>query len=421
MNSKHLEFIPTGLSHVGTGQYNRDTSPPAMGDGITAYSSQHRLSLPILQTRSPWPPECDTQYDSSPIESYTYVSSTGPRQDSLSSYASTESFRNYGGSATYSPPVSSPLCEANTYSFGTLQVPMSHHAGNGRLPSVSADAMSALNMTSLHSSLPTHTPLERRLPLPQRQLSVPYTIQYAQHPYTSQSLSDARPLEPATASFRPHINGVHSRNAMPWSLETSNSRHHADIAQGPGYSSTASNQSAPFPITTTPMSDPVLGYQFHPPGAYSPESSPATITSLGEAFQSSMPSSTLPPLQSPDLRYAGSCASLPTATSSFYETRPSSSLLSSSRLPELQAPAPITSLYSFSSEASDRSASDTTVTGRSSRDSESPRGPTPARGLSRRHQAHNTHSAPFDLQKHPSGRQRSSGERTSLRKVSDRH
>lgn len=333
---------------------------------MLSHSAHHRPSLPVLQTRSAWPTENDAEYEASPVDSYTYATSSVPRNDSLASYET----RNYGAHAPFSAPVSSPLYDSNTYSFGTLQSPMSNSANTARLPSLSAESMSALNMGSLHSSLPTNTatPLERRLP-------VPFTISYAQQSYMSQSLPEPRPFDPATANFRPYLNGVHSRSAMPWSFDISGSRNDSVGVLGSNYSSTSASQHqqcSTMPTTTSSMADPVLGYQFQPPSAYSPESPPATLASLGEPFPSTTTSSMLPPAQPASLRYTASSASLPTISASFDGPN-----ASSSRLPEIHAPVPAASLFSFSSETSDRSSSDATVTDNNGRnDSSSPVGAT---------------------------------------------
>jgi hypothetical protein len=244
-----------------------------MGNPTASYAGQQRPSLPVLQTRTTWPPEFDTQYEKSPVDAYTYGSASAPRHDSIAggAYGPSATYRTYGTSAPLSAPISSPYYETGTYSFGTLHSPASAYVGNAHLPSVRAESMSSLDMGSLHSSLPTHTPLERRLPP-----VIPYSISYPQRPTHSQSLPEPPAINPATANFRPYINGVHSRHAMPWSVDSHSSRHGSASMQSPNYASTSPSQHqlrGGLPVTTAPMTDAVLGYQFQPPTSnYSPES-----------------------------------------------------------------------------------------------------------------------------------------------------
>ena len=367
MNSETLEVIPAGNDAAGTRQYSIDCSPPTIGNSTTSYPGQQRSSLPVLQTRTTWPPEFDTQYESSPVDAYTYGSASAPRHDSIagSAYGSSETYRTYGTSAPLSAPISSPYYETGSYSFGSLHSPASAYVGNARLPSVSAESMSSLDMGSLHSSLPSHTPLERRLPP-----VVPYSISYPQRQSYSQSLPEPPAINPATANFRPYINGVHSRHAMPWSVDSQSSRHGSVSMNSPSYASTSPSQHqmrASLPVTTAPMTDAVLGYQFQPPSStYSPESSPP-VSTLGEPFPSTVVTAMLPPAHPNSLRYNASSNSLPAIQAPVDSTRPSSS-----RASEMHAPAPMASLYSYSSETSDRSGSDATVRDNSGRDDGSP-------------------------------------------------
>ncbi|KAM0720423.1 hypothetical protein Q7P37_004559 [Cladosporium fusiforme] len=356
IQSTVLEIRSSDDNGADIRQYNSDLSPAGIGNGVPSYPAQDRPSLPTLQTRLAWPVEYGNQYESSPVDAYTYSSAPAPRIDSLgSSYAPTENFRNYSTSAPLSVPVSSPLCESNSYSFGTLLSPVPSHVSSSRLPSVSAEAVSALNMGSLHSSLPTHTPLERRLP-------VPFTINYPQQTYMSQTLPEPRLVDPATANFRPYINGIHSRNAMPWSMDSSSSRNNSLSAQLPSYQSTSPSQhhqATSLPATTSSLTDPVLGYQFQPQNAYSPDSSPSTVAAADEPFSTptSTTASLLQPTPTSSLRDSTSGTSLPAISSCFDDSRPFSS-----RKAQRQPAAPLASLYSFSSEASERNASDSAVT-----------------------------------------------------------
>jgi hypothetical protein len=405
-----------------------DSPPPVMVTPTNSYPAQHRPSLPVLHTRTTWPPEFDTQYESSPVDAYTYGSASAPRHDSIGAgYGPSENYRTYGSNAPLSAPVSSPHYETGTYSFGTLQSPAPGYISNARLPSVSAEAMSPLDMGSLHSSLPSHTPLERRLP----PVVPPYSISYPQRQPYSQSFPQPPAINPATANFRPHINGVHSRHAMPWSINSHSSRHGAASTQPPTYVSTSPSQhriTSSLPITTASMADPVLGYQFQPtPSTYSPESSPSVVSTLGEPFPNTMATAILPPAHPPSHRYSSSSASFPAIQAPADDVRPSSS-----RLPEIHAPAPMTSLYSYSSETSDRSSSDATAREHSGREDGSPSGdanasdPTYHGYAQSRHHAQPQHSASYDGLRRQSeyDHQRTSagpGHRMSVRSLNDRY
>lgn len=407
-----------------------DSSPPVMVNSTASYPAQHRPSLPVLQTRTTWPTEFDTQYESSPVDAYKYGSASAPRHDSIAAaYGPPESYRTYGSSAPLSAPVSSPYYEAGTYSFGALQSPAPGYMGNARLPSVSAEAISPLDMGSLHSSLPSHTPLERRLP----PVVPPYSISYQQRQPYSQGFPEPPAVNPATANFRPHINGVHSRHAMPWSVDSSGSRHGAASVHPPTYVSTSPSQhqiASSLPITTASITDPVpvLGYQFQPaPSTYSPESSPPLVSTLGEPFRSTLVTAMLPPAHTTSLRYDASSASLPSIQAPVDDVRPSSS-----RLPEIHAQAPMASLYSYSSETSDRSSSDATARDHSGREDGSPSGEANASDSAysgypqSRHNTQPQHSASYDGLRRQSeyDHQRTSagpGHRMSVRSLNDRY
>ena len=341
---------------AGTRPYNVD-DPSDMGSITPLYSTQHRPSLPVLQSRTIWPTDYESQCESSPVDTYTYGSGSAPRHDSIAS--------SYGTSAPLPASVSSPFYETPSYSFGTLQSPASNYTGSGRSPSVSGDSMSILNMGSLHSSLPTHAPLERRLP----PVVPPYSITYPRQPY-AHAFPEPRPIDPATATFRPYINGVHSR---AWSAESNTSRSNAPGMHAPGYASTPSSQhqiTGSSPATTGSVADPILGYQFQVPlGGYSPDSSPTIVPTLGEPFPSMAAAAMPPPTHPSNARYTASSTSLPAISASFDDPRPSSS-----HLHEIHAPAPLASLYSYSTETCDRSSSEATARDHSHREGASPSG-----------------------------------------------
>lgn len=174
-------------------------------------------------------------------------------------------------------PVTAGYYEQNpSYGFGGLHVSsVSQYpqATSTRLPSVTAEPLSPLNMGHLHSSLPTHTVQERRLP-------APYTAQYHPSSYPGEQLPEIRPLS-SFSEPRPHIHGIHSRNAMPWSHDNSSSTLQAPSMNtigppvGPPVGLPLS--SAHNHLTSGVGSDPPLGYQIsHTPVSDSPETSPAS-------------------------------------------------------------------------------------------------------------------------------------------------
>ncbi|TKA33294.1 hypothetical protein B0A50_00847 [Salinomyces thailandicus] len=290
----------------------------------THHQPQQRPSLPTLHTRSSFLDGYD-QYENSPVDSYTYASTAMPRQDSYaSSYPGIENYRSWtSSSGPVSAPVSSSYYEQQpSYSFGSLQAPSYSQQGTGRLPSVTTDTFGSLNMSSLHSSLPAHTAQERRLP-------APYTITYPppQAPYSpTQQLPEIRPLG-SFSEPRVHINGIHSRNAMPWSSSDtvpSSARTASATSMAPltGMPSTASagehhSQHRQHHHDTTPVSEPAFGYQFpltqaNLPTTDSRDDSSASATGLAslDSFSSTGSSSsstaTMPPPPAASSRYAPS-------------------------------------------------------------------------------------------------------------------
>ena len=315
---------PIDCSHMAFG--SRDRS----GRIIT----RSRPSLPTLHTHSTYPTDYSAHYDASPIDAYTYSNSTVPRHDS---FASTYGLENYRSWSTSSGPMSAPATTttyydpSSGYSFGSMQapsIPGQQHIG--RLPSVTADSISALNMGHLHSSLPAQTVQERRLPIP--------ALQYPQTPFTAAEIPEIRPLGSYTEP-RVHITGIHSRNAMPWSggTSSSSSRRSSIAPMAPPSGMPHSRIQ-----TTTAVSEPVLSYQWSLAGptasSSSPEISPTSGTAPSDGFVSTSTPSTTSVLPPSSLRYLGSNnCTFPPATS--YE-RPCS----------LRGTA-ATSLYSFSTDA----------------------------------------------------------------------
>jgi hypothetical protein len=177
-----------------------------------SYYLHTRQSLPTLYTRSSWMDNNFNTYENSPIDAYTYASSSIPHQDTfVSSGRSVEKYRSWSTTTPMLAPVTASFSSEQTpsYSFGRLSVPFSPRSTT-RLPSVTAEAFSPLNMTSMQTSLPTGTAQERRLP-------VPYTIQYPPSHSASQ-IPEVRPLGSYSEPRLP-THGIHSRTAMPWSAD----------------------------------------------------------------------------------------------------------------------------------------------------------------------------------------------------------
>ncbi|KAK5121181.1 hypothetical protein LTR85_005665 [Meristemomyces frigidus] len=310
-----VEAYPQASSANGssqTGGYATDNpaAPTWLGGH---HQPQSRPSLPTLHTRSSFLDGYD-QYENSPMDSYTYASATIPRQDSFAStYGSVENYRSW---STMGAPISAPVStsyyeQQPAYSFGNLQAPSFPQSSNNRLPSVTADSFSALNMGSLHSSLPVQTAQERRLP-------APYTVHYPQTPYqNTEQLPEIRPLG-SFSEPRVHIDGIHSHTAMPWSSEGSstgartmsagNSMAPITGIPGPAMPQQQHHHHNNQQHAATPVAEPVLGYQFsvnNLPTSGSPEVSPTSGPSL-ESFSSTASSSStasMPP-PSANFRYA---------------------------------------------------------------------------------------------------------------------
>ncbi|TKA80702.1 hypothetical protein B0A55_03695 [Friedmanniomyces simplex] len=335
------------------GTYSADTA------SSSGWNQGHYLpsrpSLPTLHTRSSWMDNYDG-YENSPVDAYTYASSSLPRQDSYaSSYGSIENYRSWSTTAPVSAPIAASYYEQQpTYSFGSLQAPAYTAPPSARLPSVTADAFSPLNMGSLHTSLPIQTAQERQLP-------VPYTIRYPTTTYPTQRVPQVRPLGSFSEPRAP-THGIHSRTAMPWSdsiparTTTATASSCTPSIYGPSsytqYDGLRYPQPVPRQVSVAPISEPVLGYQFqvgtHPRKAGSPDISPTSGPGLTDSFTGTAPSHSLgitttsmaPP---PTFRYA----SVMPATPFPAEDRPTT--ISASR------EATTASLYSFSTDSSSNS------------------------------------------------------------------
>ena len=302
------------------------------------YHYRSRSSIPVLHTRSSYRPDLDSPVSNSPMDAYSYVPSTIPRQDSVVSTYGTEGLRTWSSSyATAPPPTPSYYDLHAAYSFGTMQAPEPQHYN--RLPSVSAESLSSLNMGHLHSSLPSQGAHERRLP-------IPYMSQHPQAPFSQPEVPAARPLGSFSAPRIP-INGIQTRNALPWPLDTGSTT---------ARTSSMSAYAPPNGLPTTcsqPMpsfSESAFGYHFQPTApavAYnsspelSPTSGPNHSASLDSSSSSGESSITMHPFS--NLRYY-------TSTQQDMSPLTSTDRPSSSRQRSIQQ---MSSLYSFGTASSD--------------------------------------------------------------------
>lgn len=225
---------------------------------------------------------------------------------------------------------------SSAVTFGGMHSAAYPQTPSSRLPSVTAESMSALNMGSLNSSLPVQTVQERRLP-------VPCPAQHTQPPCSAQPLPEIRSIDPS-AGFRAHINGIHSRTAMPWTSENdaySASRNTSISTAMPATSLPATSGQAQS-ATTTSLAEPVLGYQFQHSARYSPDISPTSAADLSEGLSGSSSSASimLPP-SSNSMRYISSLSGAETISGNPADARRRSSAQQDGA----------TCLYSFSTEA----------------------------------------------------------------------
>ncbi|KAK6436383.1 hypothetical protein LTR95_007426 [Oleoguttula sp. CCFEE 5521] len=348
--------------------YTLDTSSVSTSYPTTYNTVQHRPSLPTLHTRTAYSHhDYDNQYDHSPADSYTYSSSSLPRQDSFASvYGSQDASRSYS-IAPLSAPAAAPGYDLQAgYVFNTVYSPVS-----SRLPSVTGDGTSSLNMGSLHSSLPLSAVAERRLPAPHATAySQPQQLPSSATYYPSMRSFDS-------AGFRPHVNGIHSRTAMGWVSD-------ADApSAAPVYSQRYSGASGTHGMrmpshtlpqqsfsqsacaTTTSDAGPAFGYQFHQTPSYVDAVLPSSGPSMnGTYMTATLPASPstltmLPPATTQSIRYTASNPSLPQLPAIEDQHLSSSRRPFSSRHQE--AAASLSSLYSFSSEAAQEQRSSSIV------------------------------------------------------------
>jgi hypothetical protein len=276
------------------------SSYPSTTGSSSRYDAQalHRPSLPTLHTRSVFPSDAESQYEASPIDMYTFASSTIPRQESFSSNLGVENYRSWSTStgpmtATAATAAYDPNSGISYAAMPGPYMPQPQHS-IGRLPSVTADTFSSLNMGHLNASLPAHRMHERSLPIPPRTQEVQHTA------FNSVEVPEIRPLA-LHSEPRAHIHGIHSRSALPWAI---------DSASAPPMSVSTSSYAPPNEMptgvmqTTTALAEPVLGYQFPIMGANDSEISQASGLSLAETYPSVYGASGASMLPPPGTRYA---------------------------------------------------------------------------------------------------------------------
>jgi hypothetical protein len=211
-------------------------------------------------------------YGSSATDEYTYSSSM--LRQSMSSNHGAESFRPYTTGPLSAPATSSSMYyESGTpFGFGNLQGAPYTAAPASRLSSTAVEALSPLNMASMHSSLPSQTVQERRLP-------VPYIQAYQQRASTPE-VPHIRPLGSFNET-RAHINGIHSRTGMPWSMDNSRNDSINTLQNSQAQSvSTSGDMGSAY----SNSNDPAFGYQFRA-SSKSPAVSPTTNSSISDNYQ----------------------------------------------------------------------------------------------------------------------------------------
>ena len=241
--------------------FNLDPTSGGLHEPTPYYTLNHRQSLPILQTRAAHP-EGYESYSASPIDGHPYSSYGLPRNDSMSSSYDI-GFRSWSNAAMMPPaPTANAYDQSPGYTFGsisspsfpTYQVPQqqqhpSQQEGT-RLPSVTSDTFSSLNMGHLYTSLPTQTVQNRRLPIPNTTSSCDVP------PYPGPDLPEIRPL----AEPRTRMNSTHSRIRAPWSSDGG----YPSSRNGSTASLAPPNRMSLQPIQSTSMvQEPVVGYHYN--------------------------------------------------------------------------------------------------------------------------------------------------------------
>lgn len=323
--------------------YSADVTAGAY-DASMYQTTHHHPSLPMLQTRTAYP-EYDP-YNASPVDDYTYASSSMPRQQSFSSTYGAESFRPWPSTSVSAPATTASMYyePGSAFSFGTLQANGPFPASSiSRLPSVTGEAFSPLNMGSLHSSLPTQTVQERRLP-------APYTQSYTQQGYANGDVPQIRPLASFSEPQRAHLDSINNtRGSMSWANEMPPMPSVSRVGSVSSLTSSQYQQHHGLPLSSSASStssisadSAVLGYQFSASSG-SPEVSPTSGASMAESSSSNSSSSTatssMMPPSNPNIRYSAS---------STYHGLPALSSAAESPRPQSSREAAAASLYSYS-------------------------------------------------------------------------
>lgn len=234
-----------------------DPLTSTMNGPVTYHSLNHCQSLPTLQTRSTAPDGYDS-YTASAIDGYGNSSYSLPRTDSL--YGNYDSgFRTWSNASLLSPASATAAYDRSpVYSSGSMSTPsfpaipqqQQQQQQNGRLPSVTSESFSALNMGHLHTSLPTQTVQNRRLPIPQ------LTPSYEQPPFSGPDIPGIRPLaEPKT-----RLSSFHSRIGAPWPGDVV----YSDYRNGSLFNSVPQSGTALQPIHTNSMPQaPTVSYHYN--------------------------------------------------------------------------------------------------------------------------------------------------------------
>ncbi|KAK5005466.1 hypothetical protein LTR28_007688 [Elasticomyces elasticus] len=285
-----------------------------------------------------------TYGDNAPIESYslsgaglpgssfssavgmpgTYDSSRVWHSAELKSAPVSGSFSDQGGSYSYSnyPP-----------SYQTLppyqEGPPYQHSVNHRLANSSTESFSPLNLTALHSSLPS--PMSRRLPNP-------LNTQLLMTSSSAPDVIEARSLPSAAPTL--HLSGIHTRSAMPWSAESLSSQ-----SRNSSINSLASTAALAMPLPASQSSassssipENGLGYVFQT--SNSPDISPTSGPALSNSFSATNVPSSVASMNPPSQRYNAAGPSF--LSSGTAKEAPISRHSSSSNL------------YSFSADTMDR-------------------------------------------------------------------
>lgn len=274
--------------------YSLDPLPTTMTAPTTYHALNHRQSLPVLQTRVSYPDSYDT-YSASPIDGYPFSTYSAPRNDSMASVYDT-GYRSWSN-ASLIPPASAQNAyeQSPGYTFGSMSAPsyttqsqqQTLQPHTSRLPSVTAEGFSSLNMGHLYTSLPTQTVQSRRLPIPNTAPS------YELPAYSGPELPEIRPL----AEPRTRLSSAYSRIGTSWAgeLDYSSARNGSSTSLAPA------NGLALHPThSTSTVQDPVVGYHYSnsdampstqsppPPPTLGPSSTPSTAYPGGPSYTNAM-------------------------------------------------------------------------------------------------------------------------------------